>query len=244
MAEISETIKEFLNSDDSKKYLKFLSDIALMNGSDFIQQNIDVYQGGDVNYYYSPYFENGKTKFLEDHSIKNYLNKLYEIILDEDLFFKDELYWEYSDDANYFSVVIRLDFENKKIEFNGYVTESATEYTRYKFEIPSEDEDLNQQIDSYIEDGYTEINIGFSGGGDSGQLDSFEADGETVDYNAALEDYLFEKLQSVQGGWEINEGSQGNFTINCKDMTVELDFGLNYEKEAPFDHDWEMDLNY
>ena len=84
MTQISEKIIQFLKSDTSKKYLELLSNISLMNGSDFIQQNYDVYGGGDVNYYYSPYFENGKTKALEEPSIKNYLNTLFQLIVDAD----------------------------------------------------------------------------------------------------------------------------------------------------------------
>ena len=244
MAQISEKIIQFLKSDTSKKYLELLSNVSLMNGSDFIQQNYDVYGGGDVNYYYSPYFENGKTKALEEPSIKNYLNTLFQLIVDEDLFFDDELYYDYGEDTNYFSIYVRIDFEDKKIIFAGYGVKSDTDYSSYELKIPSEDEGLNQQIEKYLEDGCQEIRVDFSGGGDSGQLDSFECDGDSVDYNASLEDYLYERLQYVQGGWEINEGSQGHFIINCNDRTVNLEFGLNYEKEVPFEHGWEMNLDY
>jgi hypothetical protein len=51
-------------------------------------------------------------------------------------------------------------------------------------------------------------------------------------------------LENVQSGWEINEGSQGNFIIDCAATKIYLEFGLNYEKGERVEDEFSIDLQY
>lgn len=44
-----------------------------------------------------------------------------------------------------------------------------------------------------------------------------------------LENQAYDLLESKHGGWEINEGSQGDITLTVKERKVELHHGENYE---------------
>ena len=245
MTNVSEEILNFINSEYSKEVLPDIAVITEMRGSDSIRQSIDVYDYGDVNYYYSPYFDTGSNKDLEVGYIKSYLDSLYNTIIDNDPFFKDELYKEYGEDVKYFSITIVLNFETKKLELSGYGVEDSTDYSQREFDInQNDDKELYDVLEDYLNQGYDNISVNFSGGGDSGQLDGFYYEGSPIEENGILEYTLYELLNRHQSGWEINEGSQGEFDINCKNKTIVLNFGLNFEREIDFDNGWETDLDY
>ena len=245
MENVSEKILKFINSEYSKNTLPDVAIITQMRGGDSITQSIDVYTYGDVNYYYSPYFDTGSNKDLEVGYIKSYLDSLYQTIIDNDPFFKDELYEKYGDEVKYFSITIVLNFETKKLELIGYGVEDSTDYSRSEFDFnQNDDKELYDVLEDYLNQGYEYISVNFSGGGDSGQLDGFYSGGSPIEENGILEDTLYELLNRHQGGWEINEGSQGEFDINCKDKTIVLNFGLNFERAIDFDNGWETDLDY
>jgi hypothetical protein len=44
-----------------------------------------------------------------------------------------------------------------------------------------------------------------------------------------LENQAYDLLEGKHPGWEINEGSQGDITLNVKERKVELHHGENYE---------------
>jgi len=78
-----------------------------------------------------------------------------------------------------------------------------------------------------------EIKFDFNGGGDSGYID----DKGTTDFFGSVEmpsqfeDFFYGMLSSF-GGWEINEGSFGTFTIDMDLETIELDFSWNTEEQV------------
>ena len=76
------------------------------------------------------------------------------------------------------------------------------------------------------------IHIPFEGGGDSGYIDDSVTlnDGTRFEISGTLSDILYEMLP---GGWEINEGSQGRFTIDLEEKTIELEYTENiYETQS------------
>jgi hypothetical protein len=76
------------------------------------------------------------------------------------------------------------------------------------------------------------IHIPFEGGGDSGYIDDSVTlnDGTRFEISGTLSDILYEMLP---GGWEINEGSQGTFTIDLEEKTIELEYLENiYETQS------------
>ena len=78
-----------------------------------------------------------------------------------------------------------------------------------------------------------EIKFDFNGGGDSGYID----DRGTTDFFGSVEmpsqfeDFFYRMLNDFSG-WEINEGSFGNFTIDMDLETIELDFSWNTEEQV------------
>jgi hypothetical protein len=71
----------------------------------------------------------------------------------------------------------------------------------------------------------------FNGGGDSGEIDSnMSFQGGSLNLPRGIEDSLYDWLESFYGGWEINEGSQGHFSFDFDEGTVQLFFEENYEE--------------
>ena len=79
------------------------------------------------------------------------------------------------------------------------------------------------------------IEARYSGGGDSGDIDSITVDGESSnitwysnsDDDKLIWNTLYDKLESAYGGWEIDDGSAG---------TIELNNNL----EIVISHEWNM----
>jgi hypothetical protein len=91
-----------------------------------------------------------------------------------------------------------------------------------------------KSIESSLEDSEFQryIRIPFEGGGDSGYIEDSVVlnDGTRFEIPGNLSDILYEMLP---GGWEINEGSQGTFTIDLEEKTIELEYLENiYETQS------------
>lgn len=91
-----------------------------------------------------------------------------------------------------------------------------------------------KSIESSLEDSEFQryIQIPFEGGGDSGYIEDSVIldDGTRFEIPGSLSDILYEMLP---GGWEINEGSQGTFTIDLEEKTIELEYTENiYETQS------------
>jgi hypothetical protein len=68
------------------------------------------------------------------------------------------------------------------------------------------------------EDGY--LNLKYNGGGDSGYIESDFDNGQPVP--TEIEEWGYQQLEENFGGWEINEGSQGEFQFDFNEKTVVL----------------------
>ena len=91
-------------------------------------------------------------------------------------------------------------------------------------------EDIIGFLNTLREEGHGELEVDFSGAGDSGWV---EEDGRTRkedNYKIpdVVENYCYELLNKYPG-WEINEGSQGQFYFDSLKMTVSFDFQYNEE---------------
>jgi hypothetical protein len=83
------------------------------------------------------------------------------------------------------------------------------------------------------------INISFSGGGDSGDIESVEADPKSDVVQAILDEdevnELFNNILTQDSGmdWWNNEGGFGTMTINIKERTIDLDMNINVQTSEP-----------
>lgn len=101
-------------------------------------------------------------------------------------------------------------------------------------EISEEDDENLKEIMNFLkeEDIYPYAEVDFSGAGDDGYIndDLYVHSGSKPQRNVSsvpgLEDYLYEML-NVYGGWENDEGSFGNFTIDTRRGTITLKFTWN-----------------
>ena len=86
--------------------------------------------------------------------------------------------------------------------------------------------------------------VSFAGSGDSGYIENYgvNEDDERFDLPGGVEDVLYRML-SRYGGWEINEGSQGDFTIDCNQKVIILEYGENFEASKSNDV-FKSELNY
>lgn len=137
--------------------------------------------------------------FLEDLRSNLNFDEIYEIWPGEN-YCRGYLIFKFEPEDELFEIVI--DFEIEKVDdftFNNQIDD---------FQLTIEDK-------NYIDDA-SENNIvsyvTFDGGGDSGYIQ--DVDSEDREVPKFILDILYEVLEENYGGWEINEGSSGEFVVD------------------------------
>lgn len=151
----------------------------------------------------------------------------------------EEQGWEVDvDELNYERVEIELDTIKKSItvsHFISYFEQSDSHYTEWT-ENDYKDLDENPitrmfndlESDPSITPYKGQVQLRYNGSGDSGYIeDYFESGGSVPE---SVSDWCYEQLESLHGGWEINEGSQGYFIFDLNNKTVELNHTMNVEE--------------
>lgn len=147
--------------------------------------------------------------------------------IDPDDFDNDEFHDQ--DEIDYFSIDFDFDCLNKTIDVNCNFSVSGHEDTGISGEIP--EEVFNENFKEYS---VTEIVCTYTGGGDSGYVESdMELGGDTVPTPSGIEDYCYTVLEDFSG-WEINEGSQGSIRFNLKSKEYSIDHQWNTEEPRSF----------
>jgi hypothetical protein len=98
----------------------------------------------------------------------------------------------------------------------------------------------------------THITVSFDGEGDSGQINDITAragddnadipdttvqfDGRPYPLKEAIEHLCFDYLSQEHGGWENNEGGQGDFTFYVAEQRIELDFNEFFTESTNHTH--------
>ena len=239
-----EKIKKFLQTDFAKQSLESLSIITQMYGEDEISQTIYYYEGNEFpEFYYDPYIGRNGVKELKSGPLRQFLESLYELIQENMVeIFEDEI--DKYDSFHSISFFVDLNFETKKLDLTSSITVYDTEYSTHEFEVT--DTNVIESMRELFDNGNEKIKVDFSGGGDSGYIESigYTSDDNQIDIPATIEDELYRVLEDVQSGWEINEGSQGDFLIDCPATKIYVNFGLNYEKEERLEDEFSIDLQY
>jgi hypothetical protein len=98
------------------------------------------------------------------------------------------------------------------------------------------DENLKPIMDELKEKGvYPYAEVRFNGGGDDGYIESTmiissgDKPSQMIEDFAGLDDFLYNMLGNF-GGWEIDEGSYGNFIIGTKTGVIKLELTWNEYK--------------
>jgi hypothetical protein len=77
-----------------------------------------------------------------------------------------------------------------------------------------------------------EIEFSYDGSGDEGWVRAQMATSNgVVNIDSDLEEMAYRVLDLFHGGWENNEGSNGNITLQLTDGTISIDHYMNYEQE-------------
>ena len=71
----------------------------------------------------------------------------------------------------------------------------------------------------------SELQLDFNGSGDSGYIENSFTNG--VNVPTIVENFCYDQLGSNFAGWEINEGSQGNFFFDLKNKIIYLNLTHN-----------------
>ena len=114
---------------------------------------------------------------------------------------------------------------------------SLTHSYSYQIEGGSEGVEYDDMIEEWEEKGVfddTEIPednylvLKYNGGGDSGYIESNFESGQSVP--TEVEEWCYQQLEDNFSGWEINEGSQGEFQFDFNEKTVILSHAYNIEE--------------
>ena len=153
--------------------------------------------------------------------LKDFYGKLVNLVIEEDFNI---------DYDNYHTIDVTYDIDDNQliIRDNEVVTVTRDSGTSREIDSP----DLLETMKDWLNKGIPIIKVNFNGGGDSGYIDDFGYDEKNNNYPipASMEDFLYNMLESNFGGWEINEGSQGEFEIYNDSSEIILSIGVNEEE--------------
>jgi len=133
-------------------------------------------------------------------------------------------------DVNYARVDVDIDTVEKEISIKywyTYYTTGGDASTTWNEEEDEGVKDVLKDIDEldYI---IPMMELRYNGSGDSGYIEGSFENGEEVP--ASVEDYCYQVLENMHGGWEINEGSQGTFYFDLEKREVTLEHQYNTEE--------------
>ena len=221
---------------EDKQYLRrvcrYLGSLGMQDGS--IEMDIDSgwnFDFDEINWEDQTHFANNYSAEVPDGLIPIY-KKIADHIQENNLY-KSPQY----DDINYERIDFDIDCQKSEISVNHW-------YTYYQRgdsnSVTWDAEDDKEIFEEWEKEGVLEdldipndgiLTIKYNGSGDSGYIEnSFEEIGDQVP--AAIEDWCYNQLERNFGGWEINEGSDGEFIFNFHDMTIELNHTYNVEENT------------
>lgn len=218
-----------LLTDDDKKYLRRVSNYLKSLGINYGNIELGI-EGGwdDVDWDEITHFSNNYTADVPEGLIL-ILKKIVNYIVENNL---GEVY---GSELEWFRGEFDIDTVRQEISISEFWTEYDTnDVVSSEFEDePEVFETLNSLITETEKEikhfrAPKELTVRFEGSGDSGYLnDNFE--NTILTLPASIEDWCYTELENNFGGWEINEGSSGNFVFNLEDKTVTLNYYENVE---------------
>jgi hypothetical protein len=220
---------------EEKQYLRrvsnYLGSMGMQDGNiEIDMDNGAEFEYDDVDWNYITHFTNNYNADIPSGLIP-ILQKIMKYCGDKNLI------KGHDEDINYQRLEYDIDVDSKKISFNHW----WSFYGRGEgSSVTWEDESGKEIFEEWEEAGVLEdltipddgiLRVTYNGSGDSGYLES--SFNETSDgVPAEIEDWCYRELSDNYSGWEINEGSDGEFIFNFHDMTVELIHTENIEDNA------------
>jgi hypothetical protein len=218
-------MEEKILTPEEKKYLgkvsRYLSSLGMKYGEINFEMDTD-----DEEISYNPnnfptHFDNNYTAEIPDGLVP-ILKKIIDYVDDSDLY--DNL--PNDGDIDYQRFEITIDGVKREISLThiySYFTEGDSMGIEYDDMIEEWEEKGVFDDTSIPEDG--RLILRYNGGGDSGYIESDFENGEPSP--GAVEEWCYQQLSDNFGGWEINEGSQGEFQFDFNEKTVILQHTYN-----------------
>lgn len=221
-----------LFTTEDKKALRLLSKYMQSLGISSGQIDFSFYDGdSDVDLSQEVPFGSRSTQTFSNHynvEIPEFLHPIIDKIL---LYCNGKTDFGGSIDVdylNYFRLEIEIDVERKQVSataYCGYYEAGDVDGTTWE---ASEDEEVKRLMDILSEEQENEIlYLKYNGGGDSGFIEESFDGGEQVP--AIVQDWCYDQLESLHGGWEINEGSDGSFEFDLRNGIINLNHTMNTE---------------
>ena len=225
-----------LLTPEDKQYLRrvcrYLASLGMQDGS--LEMEVGDYGGfdfTDINWEQETHFTNNYSAEVPDGLIP-ILKKIGDYIQENGLYNGPE-----EDDLSYERIDFDIDCNDQDLTVNHW----WSFYVRGDGNSVEWDGKEGKDIfEEWEKDGVFEdltipddgiLTVKYNGSGDSGYIESsFE---ETADgVPTAMEDWCYRQLENNFGGWEINEGSDGEFKFNFHNMTIELYHTYNVQEDA------------
>lgn len=219
---------------EEKKYLgkigRYLGSFGMNYGN--ISFELDSDADGIYFDFIPPTFDNNYTAEIPQ-GLKPILEKIINYVSDKGLF------GEIPNDVtiDYQSFEISIDRNSKEISLThiyNYIEDGEQQNMEYEDIMDEWEKDGVFNMTEIPEDKY--LLLKFNGGGDSGYIESSFESGQTVP--SIIEDWCYQQLEENFGGWEINEGSQGEFEFFFDTKNVILSHSFN-STEGSSDTLWE-----
>lgn len=143
-------------------------------------------------------------------------------------------------------IEVEIDCKERILNIYAYETVYGSEPHGSTYNLEDIESEFGEETLKAVEELFEELgdsyaSVDFSGGGDDGYIEDFMIiDGNQVDIPKLIEDMLYRMLNGNFGGWENNEGAQGNWEFNPKDKTIFFDFNYNTEEEQSVNIDYEI----
>ena len=225
-----------LLTPEDKQYLRrvcrYLASLGMQDGS--MEMDVDSYGDFDfseIDWAQETHFANNYSAEIPDGLIPIF-KKIADYIQEINLYQVPD-----NDDINYERVDFDIDCQKSEVSVNHW-------YSFYERgdgnTVTWDDEEGKEIFEEWEKDGVLDdleipndgiLTLKYNGSGDSGYIESsFEEIGDQVP--STIEDWCYNQLERHFGGWEINEGSDGEFLFNFHDMTIELNHTYNVEENA------------
>ena len=210
---------------EEKKYLGRVSRYLASMGMNYGEINFEMEQDDEEisysEYGFPTHFDNNYYAEIPDGLIP-ILKKIIDYVDD------DGLYSNLPDGSD-------IDYQRFEITISGVKKEIAlTHIYSYYSEGDSTGIEYDDMIEEWEEKGIFEdieipedgyMVLKYNGGGDSGYIESDFDNGERSPDE--IEEWCYKQLEENFGGWEINEGSQGEFQFDFNEKTVILSHTYN-----------------
>jgi len=225
-------------TEDEKKYLRrvcnYLGSLGMREGMVEFELDGSELNPDDISWDHITHFSNNYNAEIPE-GLNEIFKKIIQFVYDKSLIDTVDM-----DNMNWERVEIFINCERREISLAydyGYYAEGDTQGTEWSLEEDPEDESIIEIFDTLEEDGLTgTLTLRYNGSGDSGFIESdFEGEGSVP---GNIEDWCYNQLENQHGGWEINEGSQGDFTFDIENKTITLSHTYNIDENG---HDvvWE-----